>query len=76
MTKLTGGQGPKPVKGGDNHPRANRPDMRPRVPGNILFHDAGPTGWGRIRRLGDYKGTRSEANFAHLHDKFVGPGEA
>jgi len=63
---------PKPVLDGEEH-KANRPDMKPRVPGDILFHDAGPTGWGRIRRLGDYKGTKSEANFADQHGKFFDP---
>jgi len=74
MTKrLSRGQGPMgPVLDDEEH-KANRPDMTPRVPGNILFHDAGPTGWGRIRRLGDYKGTRSESNFDHLNDKFFDP---
>jgi hypothetical protein len=40
----------------------NRPDLRGRRLG-ILFHDAGPSGWGRIRRLGAYKGARSEKSF-------------
>ena len=76
MTKLTGGQGPKPVSflGGGSQEAKNRPAMRPRVPGNILFHDAGPTGWDRIRQLGDYKGTKSESNFEHLHNQFTEEG--
>jgi hypothetical protein len=40
----------------------NRPPIKPRKAG-ILFHDTGSTGWGRIRKLGDYKGSRSEKNF-------------
>jgi hypothetical protein len=75
MKGLTGDQGPKPAGFLSGGPQAgsNRPDMRPRVPGNILFHDAGPTGWGRIRQLGDYKGEKSESNFADQHDKFFDP---
>jgi hypothetical protein len=40
----------------------NRPDLVSRPLGS-LFHDTGSTGWGRIRNLGAYKGTRSEKNF-------------
>ena len=53
---------------------ANRPDIRPRNQG-VLFHNTGPTGWGRKRNLGDYKGNKKEADFSHLHDKFWGPGD-
>ena len=49
---------------------ANRPDIR-RRDGGVLFHNTGPTGWGRIRRLGDYKGNKKEGDFSHLHDKFT-----
>ena len=71
MSKLTKGQGPKPVVGVEPAEKTNRPDMEPRRKGEVLFHDAGPTGWGRIRRLGDYKGNRSEEDFRHLHDQFT-----
>jgi hypothetical protein len=53
----------------------NRPDLVSRPLGS-LFHDTGSTGWGRKRALGDYKGDKTEKNFDHLNDKFVGPGEA
>ncbi len=52
----------------------NRPDLRKRKEG-VLFHDEGPTGWGRIRELGAYKGTLREGDFHHLYSKFAGPGE-
>jgi hypothetical protein len=48
----------------------NRPDVIRRDEG-VLFHNTGSTGWGRIRRLGDYKGTMKEGDFSHLHDKFT-----
>ena len=75
MTNLFGDLGPKPVShlARGSQSRANRPDMVPRVPGDILFHDAGPTGWGRKRDLGDYKGTKSEVDFRHLHGQFFDP---
>jgi hypothetical protein len=53
---------------------ANRPDIRPRNQG-VLFHDTGPTGWWRIRNLGDYKGNKKEGDFSHLHEKFWGEGD-
>jgi hypothetical protein len=52
---------------------ANRPDIRPRNQG-VLFHNTGPTGWWRIRNLGDYKQGRSEHNFEHLHNLFTEEG--
>jgi hypothetical protein len=54
--------------------RGNRPDIRPRDE-EVLFHDTGPTGWGRRRDLGDYKGKKSEHNFADQHDKFYAEGD-
>jgi hypothetical protein len=53
---------------------ANRPDIRPRDEG-VLFHDTGPTWWGRKRNLGDYKGNKKEGDFSHLHEKFWGEGD-
>jgi hypothetical protein len=52
----------------------NRPDLRKRKEG-VLFHDEGQTGWGRIRRLNQYKGSLKEANFHHEYERFAGPGE-
>jgi hypothetical protein len=52
----------------------NRPDIRPRDEG-VLFHDTGSTGWGRRRDLGDYKGSKKEGDFSHLHDKFWSEGD-
>jgi hypothetical protein len=49
---------------------ANRPDIRPRNQG-VLFHNTGPTGWGRRRELGDYKQGRSEHDFRDQHDRFT-----
>jgi hypothetical protein len=72
MSKLNFGGIPKPVFGGSPTAK-NRPDMKARQPGEILLHDAGSTGWGRIRRLEDYKGTTSETSFAHLHNRFFDP---
>jgi hypothetical protein len=51
---------------------ANRPDIR-RRDGGVLFHATGSTGWGRRRDHGDYKGSRSEHNFAVQHDRFFDP---
>jgi len=48
----------------------NRPDLIRRDEG-VLFHNAGPTGWGRRRDHGDYKAGRSEHNFADQHDRFT-----
>jgi hypothetical protein len=53
----------------------NRPDVIRRDEG-VLFHNTGSTGWGRIRRLGDYKGNRKEGDFSHLHNKFADPEDA
>jgi len=50
----------------------NRPDLIRRDEG-VLFHNTGPTGWGRRRDHGDYKGSRSEHNFADQHDRFFDP---
>jgi hypothetical protein len=40
----------------------NRPPIKPRKAG-ILFHDVGPTGWGRKRDVTQHKGSRSEHHF-------------
>jgi hypothetical protein len=50
----------------------NRPDIRLRDEG-VLFHNTGPTGWGRHRDHGDYKAGRSEHNFSDQHDRFFDP---
>ena len=50
----------------------NRPDLIRRDEG-VLFHNTGSTGWGRKRDHGDYKGSRSEHNFADQHDRFFDP---
>ena len=50
----------------------NRPDLIRRDEG-VLFHNTGSTGWGRRRSHGDYKGSRSEHNFADQHDRFFDP---
>ena len=47
----------------------NRPDLIRRDEG-VLFHNTGPTGWGRRRDHGDYKGNRSEQNLEHMHNLF------
>jgi hypothetical protein len=52
----------------------NRPDLIRRDEG-VLFHNTGSTGWGRIRRLGDYEGNKSERNFNHLNHKFWEEGD-
>jgi hypothetical protein len=49
----------------------NRPDSRDDRPKGVLFSTEGSSGWGRIRRLGDYKGNKKEGDFSHLHDKFT-----
>ena len=48
----------------------NRPDLMRRGEG-VLFHNTGPTGWGRRRDHGDYKRNRSEQDFEHLHNLFT-----
>jgi hypothetical protein len=50
----------------------NRPNLIARDEG-VLFHNTGPTGWGRKRDHGDYKGSRSEHDFADQHDRFFDP---
>jgi hypothetical protein len=54
---------------------ANRPEIRDDRPQGILFSAVGSTWWGRIRRLGDYKGNKKEGDFSHLHDKFWSEGD-
>jgi hypothetical protein len=51
---------------------ANRPDIRLRDEG-VLFHNTGPTGWGRKRDLRGHKKGKSEHNFADQHDRFFDP---
>ena len=53
----------------------NRPDIKDDRPKGVLFSIEGPTGWGRIRQLGNYKGNKSERNFNHLNHKFWGEGD-
>jgi hypothetical protein len=53
-----------------------RPELVDKRPRRVLFSTAGQTGWRRRRELGNYKGTRKEADFHHLHDKFADPGDA
>jgi hypothetical protein len=48
----------------------NRPDLIRRDEG-VLFHNTGPTGWGRRRDLPDYKQGRSEHDFRDQHDRFT-----
>lgn len=50
---------------------ANRPDTKMDIPEDVMFTSAGPTGPGRIRNLGDYKGSRSEHDFADQHNRFT-----
>jgi hypothetical protein len=50
----------------------NRPELVDRRPQGVLFSTAGQTGWRRRRDLGNYKGTKKERDFSHLHDKFAG----
>jgi hypothetical protein len=59
----------------DTSKKKNRPDMRDLIPKGVMFHETGSTGWGRIRRLGDYKGNKKEGDFSHLHEKFWGEGD-
>lgn len=53
----------------------NRPDNEMHIPRGVLFAETGSTGWGRIRRLGNYKGNKKEGDFSHLHEKFWGEGD-
>jgi hypothetical protein len=54
----------------------NRPDIRDDRPKGVLFGEVGSTGWRRRRDLGNYKGTKKEGDFHHLHGRFVGPEDA
>jgi hypothetical protein len=75
MTSLSDSRGrsAKPVLETVDSGAENRPAMKARQPGEILFHDAGSTGWGRKRDLRCYKGAKSELDFRHLHGKFFDP---
>jgi hypothetical protein len=53
----------------------NHPDIKDDRSKGVLFGEVGSTGWGRIRRLGDYKGNKKEGDFSHLHDRFWSPGD-
>jgi hypothetical protein len=53
----------------------NRPELVDKRPRRVLFSTVGSTGWGRIRRLGGYKGNKKEGDFSHLHEKFWGEGD-
>ena len=52
----------------------NRPPTRKRKPG-ILVHDAGFSGPGRIRELGDYKADLREQDFHHRYELFTEEGD-
>jgi hypothetical protein len=49
---------------------SNRPEISNRIPKDVMFHSAGPTGWGRIRDLGGHKQGRSEHDFRAQHRRF------
>lgn len=51
----------------------NRLDISMQIPKDVMFHYAGQTGWRRKRDLGDYKGNRSQHNFADQHDRLFDP---
>jgi hypothetical protein len=52
------------------------PELVDRRPQGVLFSTAGQTGWRRRRDLRYYKGSKTEGDFHHLHDRFVGPEDA
>jgi hypothetical protein len=56
--------------------KKNRPDLEDKRPKGVLFSSEGSTGWGRIRRLGNYKAGKKEGDFSHLHEKFADPEDA
>jgi hypothetical protein len=53
----------------------NRPESVDRRPRWALFSTQGSTGWRRRRDISTHKGTKTEGDFRHLHDKFADPEE-
>jgi hypothetical protein len=51
--------------------RKNRPSGQDGGSKWVPFGTEGSSGWGRIRRLGNYKGKKKERDFSHLHEKFT-----
>ena len=54
----------------------NRPEHVDRRPRWALFSTQGSTGWRRRRDIRNHKGHRTEADFSHLHDRFVDPEDS
>jgi hypothetical protein len=54
----------------------NRPELVDKRPQGVLFSTAGQTGWRRRRDIRNHKGHRTEADFSHLHDRFVDPEDS
>ena len=50
-----------------------RPVMTDARPRRVMFSYVGSTGWRRRRDIRNHKGSRKEADFSHLHDKFANP---
>jgi hypothetical protein len=65
--------GSRPVSRPASDPRRsqNRPDWADKIPRQVMFTTAGPTGWRRRRDLRGHKGNMKEGDFSHLHDKFT-----
>lgn len=53
-----------------------RPELVDKRPQGVLFSTAGQTGWRRRRDISTHKGNKKEADFSHLHGRFVGPEDA
>jgi hypothetical protein len=49
----------------------NRPELVDQRPRWALFSTVGSTGWRRRRDISAHKGTKTEGDFSHLHDKFT-----
>jgi hypothetical protein len=54
----------------------NRPELVDKRPRWALFSTQGSTGWRRRRDIRNHKGHRTEADFSHLHDRFVDPEDS
>ena len=54
----------------------NRPESVDKRPRWALFSTQGSTGWRRRRDVRNHKGHRTEADFSHLHDRFVDPEDS
>ena len=54
----------------------NRPDHVDKRPRWALFSTQGSTGWRRRRDIRNHKGHRTEADFSHLHNRFVDPEDS